>query len=127
MSYEYLIDSYAWIEYFRGTKKGEPAKELIETESCATPSLVIAELVEKYKRENKEFEGDLDFVLSKTKIIDLDKEIAKDAGKINFENKKKIKNWGMADSIILATAKKLNAKVVTGDKHFEGLDSVMLN
>lgn len=44
----------------------------------------------------------------------------------HFENKKKIKNWGMSDSIILATAKLLNAKVVTGDEHFRDLDAVML-
>ena len=48
------------------------------------------------------------------------------AGEINFDNKKKIKNWGMSDSIILATAKLLNAKVLTGDKHFRNFNSVMI-
>jgi len=33
----------------------------------------------------------------------------------------------MADSIILATAKILTAKVVTGDEHFRNLDAVMIN
>ena len=35
--------------------------------------------------------------------------------------KKKIKNWRMADSIILATARLVNTKVVTGDGHFKDL------
>jgi predicted nucleic acid-binding protein len=126
VSYNYLIDSYAWIEYFKGTSKGKIAKELIENDSCATASLAIAELTEKYKKENRDFESDFNFIISQTKIVDLDAEIALEAGKISFENKKKIKNWGMADSIMLATAKKIGAKVLTGDKHFGNFESVML-
>lgn len=48
------------------------------------------------------------------------------AGEINFENKKKIKGWGMSDSIIQATAKLLNADVLTGDEHFRDLGAVMI-
>lgn len=32
----------------------------------------------------------------------------------------------MADSIILATARVVSAKVVTGDSHFEGLPEVII-
>ena len=32
----------------------------------------------------------------------------------------------MANSIVLATAKLLNATVITGDEHFRNLNSVML-
>jgi len=32
----------------------------------------------------------------------------------------------MADSVILATARTVSGKVVTGDKHFEGLADVIL-
>ena len=118
MSYEFVIDSYAWVEYFRGTKKGEKAKQFIESGKAATSSISIAELSEKYKRENINFEEDFNFIMSSTKIINLNIEIALSAGKINFENKKKIKNWGMADAIILATANLINAKVIAGDERF---------
>lgn len=126
MTYEYVIDSYAWVEYFRGSEEGRIAKECIEGKNCATASITIAELSEKYKRENKNFKEDLNFIVGRTKILNLDAGIALMAGKINFENKKKIKNWGMSDSVILATAQLLNAKVVTGDEHFRGLGAVML-
>src|SRR3989344_5609923 len=118
MSYEFVIDSYAWVEYFRGTKEGEKAKQFIESGKAATSSISIAELSEKYKRENINFEEDFNFIMSSTKIINLNIEIALSAGKINFENKKKIKNWGMADAIILATANLINAKVIAGDERF---------
>ena len=34
MAYEYVIDSYAWVEYFRGSEEGETAKEHIEGKNC---------------------------------------------------------------------------------------------
>jgi len=126
MVYEYIVDSYAWVEYFRGSEEGNVAKEYIENKNCATSSITIAELSEKYKRENKSFEEDFDFIISKSKLINLNSEIALIAGEMNYENKKKVKNWGMSDSIILATAKLLNAKVVTGDEHFRNLNAIMI-
>ena len=126
MDYECIIDSYAWVEYFRGSREGIVAKDYIENKNCATSSITIAELSEKYKRENKSFEEDFGFIVAKTKIIELDVEIALIAGEINFENKKSIKDWGMSDSIILAAAKLLNSKVLTGDHHFRGLGAIMI-
>ncbi|MDO8460579.1 MAG: PIN domain-containing protein [Nanoarchaeota archaeon] len=127
MSYEFIVDSYAWVEYFKGSKQGEIAKKFIESKTSATSVITIAELSEKYQRESKSFEEDFNFIISQTKIIQLDIEIALLAGKINNENKKKIKNWGMADAIILSSAKINKSKVVTGDEHFRNLDSVMIN
>jgi len=127
MSYEFIIDSYAWVEYFKGSKQGGMAKEFIENRSSATSVISIAELSEKYEREGKNFEDDFTFIISQTKIIQLNTEIALLAGKINNENKKKIKNWGMADAIILSSAKINKGRVVTGDEHFRTFDSVMLD
>lgn len=127
MSYEYIIDSYAWVEYFKGSKQGELAKDFIEGKHNATSVITIAELSEKYEREEKKFDEDFSFIISQTKIIKFNTELALLSGKINNENKKKIKNWGMADSIILATARMNKAKVVTGDEHFRSFDCVMLD
>src|SRR3989338_4375589 len=124
MAYEYIIDSYAWVEYFRGSAEGKIAREYIENKNCATCSIAIAELSEKYKREGKNFDYDFSFIVAKTKIIVLSTEVAIMAGQLNYINKAKIKNWGMSDSIISATAKLVNAKVVTGDEHFRNLDAI---
>ncbi|MBS3090905.1 PIN domain-containing protein [Candidatus Pacearchaeota archaeon] len=126
MNYDYVIDSYAWIEYFKGSKQGEAASRFIESEKAATSVISIAELSEKYLKEKKDFQERLSFMIFKTKIINLTSDIALEAGKLNFENKKKIKDFGMADAIILATAKLVNGKVVTGDEHFINLNSIMI-
>src|SRR5487761_79130 len=129
-NYESVIDSYAWIEYFRGTPSGEKAKEFIESGSAATSTITRAELQEKYLKEKWDsFESDLKFMTTKTSIISIDQKISLLAGRINHENKsnKKIKNWGMADSIVLATARIFSSKVVTGDPHFKDLkDAIMI-
>jgi predicted nucleic acid-binding protein len=126
-NYEAVIDSYAWIEYFRGSSSGERAKQFIEKGTSVTASITLAELQEKYLREKwTTFESDLRFIATKTSVVPIDREISVSGGRINYENKKKIKNWGIADSIILATARVSSAKVVTGDPHFKGLKEAIM-
>jgi len=125
MSYDFVIDTYAWIEYFKGSAKGAIVGKLLESSNSATPSIAIAELSDVWCRENiKEWEKDIALIASKTPIIDLDSETAHDAGKIKNEIRARKKDFGLSDAIILATARKENAKVLSGDRHFEGLGNV---
>jgi predicted nucleic acid-binding protein len=127
MTYRFVIDSYAWIEYFKGSESGRKAKDYIENKEAATSGISIAELKEKYLREGwRSFSADLAFITSVTAIVPIDKEIAVMAGEINFERKRKINDWGMSDSIVLSTARKSSAKVVTGDLHFKDLKESIL-
>jgi len=134
MSYRYVIDAYAWIEYFRGSKPGEKARHYIEEEDSATPTVVVAELSRKLLKEVERgaetLEGrraKLEFVGILTEIVELSRDIAELSGEIDMERKNKVPNWGLADSIILATARKINAKIVKGDRHFADLgDEVIM-
>jgi predicted nucleic acid-binding protein len=132
MSYRYVVDAYAWIEYFRASKPGEVAKEYIESEDAATPTIVVSEISRKLQREieleNETQEGRLkrlEFIRATSQIVDLDFEIATEAGKIDLDMKKDVKGWGLADSIILCTARNAKAKVITGDEHFRGLEETV--
>jgi len=127
MSYDYVIDSYAWIEYFRGTQSGKAVRPYVEGNRAATSTLTLAELKGKYLREKwSSFEEDLEFVSARTFIEPVSRAIALLAGELNHTRKKSIKDWGMADSVVLATARSTSAKVVTGDRHFEGLPDVII-
>ncbi len=117
----YVIDSFAWFEYFAGSSAGAEAKPFIESGKSITPTIVIAELAEKYRREKLAFAPDRDFITGKTRVISLDTGIAEKAGTINHERKRAVKRWGLADSIVLATAREHGAKIVTGDEHFRDL------
>jgi len=132
MSYRYVIDAYAWIEYFRASKSGEVAKRYIESEKSATPTVVVSEISRKLLREielgNETQEGRLkrlEFMRVATQIVNLDFEIAIRAGEIDLEMKKKRRGWGLADSIILCTARVAKGNVITGDEHFKGLDEIV--
>ena len=123
-----VLDTFAWIEYFNGTSAGEKVQDFLETGLALTPAIVIAELSEKHKRLNREFGPKYDFVKARTSIVPLEEELARVAGELNFERKKKVKCWGMADSIILATARRAGSRIVTGDPHFKDLneETIML-
>ncbi len=123
---KYVLDSHAWIEYFQGTKIGEKVRALIESKNCITPAIVVAELADKYARENYAyFEGDMEFIETNSTIAELNITIAKNAGKLKNAVRLKYKtNFGLADAIILATARAAGATVVTGDSHFKHLKNV---
>ena len=56
----------------------------------------------------------------------MDEEIIVSAGKLNYERKKIVKNWGMLDSFILATAQVYDLKILTKDSHFKDLPNIQL-
>ena len=134
MSYNYVIDAYAWIEYFRASEQGKAARSYLEGENSETPTIVVAELSKKLTKEvlagfetREGRQKKLEFIRASTQIVELDFDIAKLAGEIDIEMKRVVKNWGMSDSVILASAKSTKAKVVTGDYHFRDLkDEVVM-
>jgi predicted nucleic acid-binding protein len=132
MSCNYVIDSYAWIEYFKASEMGEVAKQYIENGQAVTPMIVVAEISRKLLKDialgNETPEGRLrrlDFIRATSRIVDLDFETAVEAGEINEKLKPQAIGWGLADSIILCIAKSLSGKVVTGDEHFRKLNEVI--
>jgi predicted nucleic acid-binding protein len=82
---------------------------------------VVAELSEKHRRERMAFDADLDFIIARTRRIPLDTRIAERAAALSHERKRRVKCWGLADSIILAAAREYKARMVTGDEHFRDL------
>ena len=126
---KYVIDSYAWLEYFMGTKVGERVKEIIEnSEEKVTPTICLAEVYAKtLKVEDQQLaEKQKAFIKEKSAIVFLDEMIAVEAAKVLVNNKKEIDGWGMVDSIVYATAIVKKADVVTGDEHFRKLKNVLL-
>ena len=120
-----IIDTYAWIEYFKGSKEGEKAKKFIEGQfELCTPSIVIAELSDKYRRERiEDWDARNRFIKLKTKILFLDENIADKAGELKQNLRKTYKDTGLADAIILAHSMNRNGRILTGDKHLKNLNN----
>lgn len=126
-NFECVIDSFAWLAYLNKENNWDIVEQYIEQGKSATSVITIAELSNKFEKHGKgsEFSKTLLFIKSKTMIIDLSVEIARDSGKIKAEARKKIKTFSMADAIIYQTAISLNTKVLTGDQHFRSLSNVI--
>lgn len=67
----------------------------------------------------------MDFIRDTSRIVDLDFETAVEVGKIIEDLKGQLKDWSLADLIILCTARSLSGKVVTDDEHFRKLDDAI--
>lgn len=124
------MDSYAWIELFLGTCKGDKTKRLIlEAQEVRTPDIVLAEISRKYSREQidlKIVRARLETVSSTSIVTGIDTSLAIRTGPIHEELKEKAKREhldspSLFDAIVLATARAHNSSVVTGDEHFRGL------
>jgi len=124
---KYIIDSYAWVEYFIASDKGKQVKEIIESNKneIFTSVIVIAEVMSISKRENMDAEQAYNTILGLSKIHYFDEKFAKELGILHSEIRKKIKDFGMVDCLLLLTARKLGAKVVTGDPHFKDFKDVI--
>lgn len=123
-----LLDSFAWMEYFMGTLKGGKVKGFVDNDSqLYTSPIVIAEIYSKSLRTDGKAEERKDFIMKRCAVVLLDEYIAVEAAKIHAENKVKTPDFGLADAIILASARSRNIKVLTGDPHFKNFnDAVML-
>jgi len=118
----YVVDSFAWLEYFMGTDAGEKAKKIIDSsaDEKLTPTICVAEIYAKVLRAEGPERAELQraFIKMRSAPVSLTEDIAVEAAKVDVEMKKKVAGWGLADSIVLGTARKKKAKVLTGDKHF---------
>lgn len=124
MNFDYLIDSYAWVEYYLGSEKGAKIKDIIETKNIATSILAIAELSDKFARENNDFNPLFQFINSRSEILPLTVKVALNSGKFKSEMRKRFEQFSLVDAIIYLTAKLNNSKLLTGDVHFKGLKDV---
>ena len=116
-----IVDSSGWLEYFaQGGNAGLFAPVIQETESLVVPTICMYEVFKRILIQRGE-ENALQAigVMSLGTIADLTQEIAINAAQISSELK-----IALADSIILATARKHNAVLWTQNIDFEGLSDV---
>ncbi len=116
-----LVDSWAWIEYFKGTPSGEKARRCIEGEEKIIVSAINVAEVRLFLLRHKQAEEDklIRFLLNTSFPVPVSTEIAVQAAGTKHEKK-----FGMADAIVMAIAKLHDAKIVTGDDDFKGEPNV---
>lgn len=124
----YVIDAYAWIEYLIGSDLGIKVNEILEQENIEvyTCAVTVAEVINKVARENQDVEKAYDLLLSNSQIVNVDEELSKNTGVLHAEMRQTEKDFGLADAYVLAIARKLKSKVLTGDPHFKDLKEAVM-
>ena len=120
---KYLLDTWAWIEFYIGSEKGREIYQKIENEECYTSIVSLAEMSDNYRSGNLKSDNKWSeirkFVESKTEIINLTSSICSSAGEIKKKEREKFPDFGLMDAIILATAREHSLELITGDKHLK--------
>jgi len=123
----YLIDSWAWMEYLNGSSAGRRVKEIEDdSNEIFTHVVSLAEIASKVKRRGRDVEVAWNAVKTNSKISYVDEYDSKKAGLLHAKTKSTIPNFSLGDAFVLAAARELEAKVLTGDPDFETIGGVVL-
>jgi predicted nucleic acid-binding protein len=124
---KYVIDAYAWIEYLDGTDAGRKVTAILENnDDIYTCAVTLAEVVSKVARKGKDPKIAYDILMSNSQVVIADDELSFQAGLLHCEMRKTAKDFGLADAYVLATARKLESKILTGDAHFKPLKEAIM-
>ncbi len=118
-----LIDSWAWIEYWKGGKLAEAAARYIDgDEESVVSTINLAEVYLWVARsyDDTTAEEKVTTMEKRCHVIPVERDVAVEAAKI-----KKKERLGLADSLILATARQVGGQVVTGDSDMKDLRDVV--
>ena len=123
-----VVDSWAWMEYFEGSSVGKSIRDKIvdERNEIFTHVLSIAEIISKVRRREKDVDTAWKAITNLSRIINLDEIDSKETGLLHAKVKSKNPNFGLADAFVLSAARKLEAKVLTGDPDFNAIDDAIL-
>ena len=116
-----IIDSSAWLEYFANSKNARHFSGIVEnSKNLLVPSITVYEVFKKIIME-RDYSTALKIIahMQLGRVVDFNLELALMAARFSKEH-----HLPMADSIILATARKYNAVIWTLDADFEGLPGV---
>jgi predicted nucleic acid-binding protein len=115
-----LLDSFAWVEYFKGSERGSTVKAFVDgSEPLYTPSICLTEVKTRYLRDQKDPTRPVNFITERSFILPLTQEIA-----LRAADAKQSYGLRTIDAVVYATGSQRNMNVVTGDQHFRNLPNV---
>lgn len=122
-----VLDSWAWVEILNETAVGRRLfTHYVMPRRAVTPAMAVAEIAARAHRHGHMEEADA-FVKSariRTHIHPMDDDIAALAGQLVAHLKKRERGAGLADAIMLATARTLGLPLISRDPCFKGCADV---
>ena len=121
-----LIDTSAWVDFFRGTSKtADAVAKLIEEERASICGVISYELVQGAKSDDEACH--LSVVLSALDYKEMTSELWTKAGNISVGLRRKGITLPMSDLLIGALALEHGLEVLTLDDHFASIPGLKLS
>lgn len=116
-----VVDSSAWLEYFADGPNAQTFAPAIEdVESLVVPSICLFEVSKRVLQQRGESTAlEIVAAMRQGHVVDLDADLAFEASRLSLREQ-----LPLADSIVYATARRIEAVVWTQDADFEGRDGV---
>ncbi len=116
-----VVDSSGWLEYFAdGANADFFAEALSEPDALIVPAISIFEVFQRVLKQRDEAAAlQAAALMQQGRVVPLDESLALSAARLSCDLK-----LPMADSIILATARRFDALLWTQDADFEGVPGV---
>jgi len=123
----YLVDSWAWIEYFIGSKNGSTLKKLLgnKNHKFITMECTISELKCYCLRNDLDFNRMHSALKKNSILLPVMANHWLEAAQIRHEIRKNIKDFGLIDSILVAKQNEFKCHIVSGDSHFKKMKNVV--
>lgn len=118
-----FLDSWAWIEFFKGSQRGSMVREQISS-GCElfTVSTNLFETLYRISEDEgaEPAQKALSLIENRSKVVPIDKSLGVMAVDVRLKEK-----LHALDAFALAAARLYHAKLLTGDPHFKGKKDVL--
>ncbi|MFH0954562.1 MAG: PIN domain-containing protein [Candidatus Micrarchaeota archaeon] len=123
-----LVDSFAWLEYFKSTPRGELTKKYLDNSKYQlfTLDAGVGEVKFSAERAGESFDPIFKDIARMSTIVSSDVLDWLSAAQIKFEKRKNTPDIGIIDCLIIHHSHKLSAKILTGDNHFKNEKNAIL-
>ncbi|MCB9359098.1 PIN domain-containing protein [Candidatus Woesearchaeota archaeon] len=122
----FIVDSHAWISYFKGDVSAEilgdlinNRKRLITIECCLSEIKCIA------LRDWSDFKRMKAIIAANSTILPVLQENWLGAAQIRHDIRKTVQRFGLIDAILVSRQKDLKCKILTGNPHFKKMKNVL--
>ena len=123
----FIADTYAWVEYFRGSEKGKRAAGILDDpkKDILTLESTLAEVKCWALRERKPFDELYVVMRRNSKIVHPTLEDWLRAAELRYEIRRTVPGFGTMDALLLAAAERSGSRILTGDPHFKKMTNVV--
>ncbi len=122
-----VFDTWAWWEFLLGEESGKPLRQRFVKAQITTSAWAIGELCAKLvpRVAEEDMQAILRTIHTAGPVVPVDAKLAEEGARLRVELRKREPRASLGDGVMLATARSLGLKLVSGDAAFAGQKDVV--